>query len=151
MHFKSAFGNPNRAEAHDVIAPPAQEVTHLEQLTDLTESVTSDQSTAGLAATRYDILPTPSNNGANQDSNITRTRPEATLDKIDIPPHILEAAGKAVDSALAISSGRMISFGKILHLGFGDEILTPREIALYKRAVKQDPRARYKSKGWYLI
>jgi len=134
--------SPNGAEAHDFIAPPPQEVTHPEQVTDLTESATPDQAAASLL---------PADDAANQDSNITRTRPEATPDKPDIPPHILEAAGRAVDSALDVSSGRMISFGKLLHRAFGDELLSSQEFTFFKRAVNQDPRARYKGKGRYLI
>jgi hypothetical protein len=39
----------------------------------------------------------------------------------------------------------------MLHLAFGDELLAPHEFPLFRRAVNQDPRARYKGKGNYLI
>jgi hypothetical protein len=143
--------NPNGAEAHDFIAPPPQEVTQPEQVTALAGSATSDQAASGLAPAKYDILPMSSDDGADQGSDITRTRPETVPVKPDIPPHVLEAAGRAIDSSLAVSPGRMISFGKLLHLAFGDEPLTSHEFPLFKRAVNQDPRARYKGKGRYLI
>ncbi len=134
--------NPEGPGAHDFIAPPPQEVTHPEQETDLAESATSDQPAAELS---------PIDDGANQSSNITRTLPETTPTQPDIPPHLREAAGKAIDSLLVDSSGRMISFGRLLHVAFGDELLSPQEFAHFKRALNQDPRTRYKGKGRYLI
>jgi hypothetical protein len=136
--------DPNGADPHEFIAPPPQEVTHPEQATNPAESTALDPSAAELS---------PTDDATNQDNNITRTRPEVTPDKPEIPPHMLEAASRAIDSALATSSGRdrLISFGKLLHIAFGDEILSNRDITLYERAMNQDPRARYKGKGRYLI
>jgi hypothetical protein len=71
--------------------------------------------------------------------------------KADIPPHLLEAAGRAVDTAVEISERKVVSSGKMLRIAFGERELTKNEHRGFLDAINQDPRVRYKGKGKYLI
>lgn len=86
-----------------------------------------------------------------QGGNIAQTQSETTPVQPDIPPHILEAADRAIDLSSSAYSGRMISLGKLLHRAFGDELLSEQEFMHFKRALNEHPRTQYKGYGRYSI
>jgi hypothetical protein len=88
---------------------------------------------------------------ANPDRYIEPLQSEKKSTKTGISPHLLEAAGKAIDTLIVISGRETVSSGKVMHIAFGDRQLPRSERRGFLKAVNQDPRVQYKGKGRYLI